>query len=74
MSSFSDTFTKNSEQDDLLNYDDTAAYYFGATVLACAIIPWTYSWVRWYIYGTKEDNFPLKTKAGRYSNLDIIVT
>lgn len=33
MSGFSETFTKNEEE--LLNYDDGAAYYFAATILTC---------------------------------------
>lgn len=62
MSSSWDTFTKNSEQEELLNYDDTAANYFMCSVLACIIFPWTYQWVRYYLGWTNEaGQFPKTT-------------
>ncbi|CAD7933494.1 unnamed protein product [Amoebophrya sp. A25] len=62
MSSFSDTFTKNQDQEELLNYDSTAAYYFGATVLLCFLLPWTYAWVNFFLYGSiSPASFPKKT-------------
>ncbi len=62
MSSFKDTFTKNSEQEELLNYDDGASYFFGVTVLSCIVIPWTWTWVRFYIWGAKVGHFPKTTR------------
>lgn len=61
MSSFSDTFTKNQEQEELLNYDDSASYYFGATVLLCILIPWTWTWIKYYIWGASANLFPEKS-------------
>jgi len=57
MSGFSDTFTKNSEQEDLLNYDDAASYYFMATVLACVVLPWSYLWIRYLVWGEAVNDF-----------------
>eukprot|EP00392_Amoebophrya_sp_AT5.2_P011776 g11861.t1 len=71
MSSFSDTFTKNQEQEELLNYDPVAAHYFGATVLLCIVLPWTWLWVRHLVWGAGVGNFPKQThkfhSAIRYS-------
>ncbi|CAD7933846.1 unnamed protein product [Amoebophrya sp. A120] len=62
MSSFSDTFTKNQDgPDDILNYDNSAAYYFGATVLACIVLPWSWLWIRHLIWGASVSSFPKKT-------------
>jgi hypothetical protein len=69
MSSFGDTFTKNSESEELLNYDDQAAYYFGATALCCVVVPWTYNVVKSAIWGNREDNFQAKTKLGKESTI-----
>lgn len=61
MSSFSDTFTKNQEQEELLNYDDSASYYFGSTVLICILLPWTWSWIRYKVWGIAANVFPERT-------------
>eukprot|EP01071_Lankesteria_metandrocarpae_P009322 Lankesteria_metandrocarpae@DN5177_c5_g1_i3.p1 len=41
MSSFRDAFTKEQKKDNLLDYDDSASLYFGATILICILVPWT---------------------------------
>lgn len=71
--SFGDTFTGNSEQEDLLNYDDSAAYYFVATVLLVIVLPWTWRLISNALFGEKIIDFPAKTKAGtkiRYCHND----
>merc|ERR1712118_20864 len=45
-------------QEELLNYDDAAAFYFCASVLACICIPWTWSRIKSYIYGNTAGLFP----------------
>eukprot|EP00744_Colponema_vietnamica_P008698 GILI01012399.1.p1 GENE.GILI01012399.1~~GILI01012399.1.p1 ORF type:complete len:646 (-),score=242.57 GILI01012399.1:204-2141(-) len=42
-SSFRDTFTKEEKKDPLLDYDDTAFYFFATTLLIVAAIPLTWS-------------------------------
>jgi len=51
MSGFKDTFTKSSETDDLLGYDDAAFYYFASSVLVTLAVPWTYYFVKGTIFG-----------------------
>ena len=46
MSSFRDTFTKDEQRDGQLNYDDTGFIFFGASVLASILIPWTFVTVK----------------------------
>ncbi len=42
MSGFKDTFTKDGKGDFNLQYDDSASYYFFATILSVMILPLTY--------------------------------
>jgi len=49
MSGFRDTFSKNDEEDGLLDYDDSAFYYFAGTVLLVILIPWTWSSIKAFI-------------------------
>lgn len=41
MSSFKDNFKRDSEED-MLEYDDSAFYYFSLAVLTFILIPYTY--------------------------------
>eukprot|EP00923_Selenidium_pygospionis_P030382 GHVN01053947.1.p1 GENE.GHVN01053947.1~~GHVN01053947.1.p1 ORF type:complete len:632 (+),score=56.71 GHVN01053947.1:203-2098(+) len=67
MSQFRDTFTKEDKKDNLLDYDDSASLYFVATVLACILIPWTWTVLN-YIFKAKEKKlepyYPERTKLG----------
>lgn len=42
MSSFSDNFKRDSEED-MLEYDDSAFYYFSIAVLTSLLVPFTWS-------------------------------
>ena len=69
MSTFSDTFTKNAEQEELLNYDDQASFYFLATVLSCIVFPWTYRMVKGLFVSPEEEyHFRPKTPKDGYIN------
>ncbi|CRG97578.1 translocation protein SEC63, putative [Plasmodium gallinaceum] len=46
MSQFRDTFTKDSNKEPLLSYDDSAFIFFAGTVLICVLIPCTYSYIK----------------------------
>ena len=50
MSSFSDNFKRDSEED-MLEYDDSAFYYFSIAVLSAILIPMTWSIIRLIIWG-----------------------
>ena len=39
MSSFKDNFTR--EEEEMLDYDDSAFYYFFIAILTCALFPYT---------------------------------
>eukprot|EP00397_Hematodinium_sp_SG-2012_P014119 GEMP01014349.1.p1 GENE.GEMP01014349.1~~GEMP01014349.1.p1 ORF type:complete len:631 (+),score=99.65 GEMP01014349.1:151-2043(+) len=49
MSGFRDTFSKNDEEETLLNYDDSAFYYFAGTMLLVALLPWTYFTIKSFL-------------------------
>eukprot|EP00743_Colponemidia_sp_Colp-15_P003355 GILK01003627.1.p1 GENE.GILK01003627.1~~GILK01003627.1.p1 ORF type:complete len:673 (-),score=156.53 GILK01003627.1:209-2227(-) len=66
-SSFRDTFTKDEKKDPLLDYDDSAFYYFAATVVLVVAAPLTYSVFK-TIFG-KRDPVIVKT-----SHADVIRT
>ena len=51
MSSFSDNFKRDSEED-MLEYDDSAFYYFSLAVLTFILIPLTYGILKNIIWGT----------------------
>ena len=50
MSSFSDNFKRDSEED-MLEYDDSAFYYFSISILTGILLPFTYSLARSIIWG-----------------------
>jgi len=53
MSSFQDNFKRDSEEDQL-NYDDSAFYYFSMAVLTFVLLPYTYYLFKRFIYGAVE--------------------
>mmetsp|Transcript_69238 Transcript_69238/g.200581 ORF Transcript_69238/g.200581 Transcript_69238/m.200581 type:complete len:668 (+) Transcript_69238:123-2126(+) len=65
-SGFRDTFTKDSEKEELLGYDDAAFYYFASCVLLLIVVPWTISFVRGTIFPSQggDKDAPGKSKAG----------
>ena len=50
MSSFSDNFKRDSEED-MLEYDDSAFYYFSISVLTAILLPLTYGLLKTMIWG-----------------------
>jgi len=52
--SFSDTFTKDKEQESLLGYDDTAFRYFATCIAFVVVLPWTYSVARSLLCPTRK--------------------
>lgn len=51
-SNFQDTFTKN-ESEQNLQYDDSAFYFFGSTLLTCIVVPWAiYLYSEYKTYST----------------------
>lgn len=50
MSSFSDNFKRDSEED-MLEYDDGAFYYFSIAVLTFLLVPFTWSILSSMIWG-----------------------
>lgn len=67
MSGFSDTFTKNTEKDDVLGYDDAAFYYFASSVLLVVAAPWTLNIVYNLCFPGQQQvdqEFPRTSKAG----------
>eukprot|EP00440_Ansanella_granifera_P043829 gb/GFBE01047496.1/.p1 GENE.gb/GFBE01047496.1/~~gb/GFBE01047496.1/.p1 ORF type:complete len:654 (+),score=199.97 gb/GFBE01047496.1/:1-1962(+) len=65
--SFKDTFTKDSEKEGLLGYDDTAFYYFLSSVIVTVAVPWTCNVIYNAIFPGQaqvEKDFPAKSKSG----------
>lgn len=57
MSSFSDNFKRDSEEE-MLEYDDSAFYYFSIAVLSFVLIPITWSILCQLIWGDVQvENF-----------------
>ena len=50
MSSFSDNFKRDSEED-MLEYDDSAFYYFSMSVLTFVLLPFSYSIIKSALFG-----------------------
>lgn len=50
MSSFSDNFKRDSEED-MLEYDDSAFYYFSISILTAILVPFTWGIVRSMLWG-----------------------
>lgn len=51
MSSFKDNFKRDSEED-MLDYDDSAFYYFSLAVLTFVLVPYLYFLGKTFIMGT----------------------
>jgi len=56
MSSFQDNFKRDSEED-MLEYDDSAFYYFSLAVLTFIIVPYTYYQIKTLLFGRIELDF-----------------
>jgi len=70
MSGFRDTFSKNDEEDGLLNYDDSAFYYFAGTVLLVVLIPWSYFAIKAFFPDKKSRTARVSVKASHTSLMD----
>lgn len=71
MSSFSDNFKRDSEED-MLEYDDSAFYFFSIAVLTSILIPFTWSILSAMIWGDVViEDFPGACKSARYTALII---
>lgn len=71
MSSFSDNFKRDSEED-MLEYDDSAFYYFSIAVLTSILIPFSWSILSAMIWGEVHiENFPSACKCARCTALII---
>ena len=69
MSSFSDNFKRDSEED-MLEYDDSAFYYFSIAVLTSVLIPFTWNLLSSMIWGDVViEDFPSACKCARCSAL-----
>ncbi len=66
MSSFSDNFKRDSGEEDMLEYDDSAFYYFSLSCLTFILMPMTYSLLSTMIWGDIEiQNFPTACQCAR---------
>lgn len=71
MSSFSDNFKKDSEED-MLEYDDSAFYYFSFAILSAMLIPFTWSILSSMLWGDfSVTEFPSACKCARCTALII---
>ena len=67
MSSFSDNFKRDSEED-MLEYDDSAFYYFSISILTAVLLPFTWNLMKSMIWGdtvieNSKDSDPSFLKA-----------
>ena len=67
MSSFSDNFKRDSEED-MLEYDDSAFYYFSISILTAVLLPFTWNLMKSMIWGdtvieNSKDSDPTFLKA-----------
>lgn len=53
MSKFEDNFKRDSEEDQL-EYDDSAFYYFSLAVLTFMLLPFTYYQIKTFFYGSVD--------------------
>lgn len=66
MGGFRDTFTKDSEQEGLLGYDDAAFFYFAGCILCVIVFPWTYSLAKSAFFaGSTERDFSSRRRTDR---------
>ncbi|CDJ40743.1 DnaJ domain-containing protein, putative [Eimeria tenella] len=66
MSQFRDTFTKDEQRENLLDYDDNAFMFFLCSVTVCILIPWTFFFLRkcLAVSNAYRQKYPEKTAAG----------
>lgn len=57
MSQFRDTFTKDSNKEPLLSYDDSAFVFFAGTILICVLLPCTYIYIKSLINRTFKNGY-----------------
>ena len=62
MSGFRDTFTKEDKGENMLDYDESAFYYFAAVVLTLTVLPVGYTFLRDLISGPKDDETTLSIR------------
>jgi translocation protein SEC63 len=65
-SSFRDTFTRDDKKDYLLDYDDSAFYYFLGACIFVVALPWALALLKKFIFGSSQK--ALKGKRCRCSN------
>ena len=71
MSSFSDNFKRDSEED-MLEYDDSAFYYFSFAILSAILIPFIWSILSSMIWGdVTVTDYPAACKCARCTALVI---
>lgn len=66
MSQFRDTFTKDEQRENLLDYDDNAFMFFLCSVTVCILIPWTFFFLRkcLAVSNAFRQKYPEKSPAG----------
>ncbi|KAL8450200.1 hypothetical protein Emag_003354 [Eimeria magna] len=66
MSQFRDTFTKDEQRENLLDYDDNAFMFFLCSVTVCILIPWSFFFLWKCLAVTKayQRRYPKKSPAG----------
>lgn len=63
MSGFRDTFTKEDKGENMLDYDESAFYYFAAVVLTVVFVPVGWTLLRTLIWGPKDSETASDVKA-----------
>ncbi|XP_026193906.1 dnaJ protein ERDJ2A [Cyclospora cayetanensis] len=66
MSQFRDTFTKDEQRENLLDYDDNAFMFFLCSVTVCILIPWTFFFLRkcLAVSNAYRRKYPEKSSSG----------
>ncbi|KAL8426439.1 hypothetical protein Efla_005493 [Eimeria flavescens] len=66
MSQFRDTFTKDEQRENLLDYDDNAFMFFLCSVTVCILIPWSFFflWKCLAVTNAYQQKYPKKSAAG----------
>lgn len=66
MSQFRDTFTKDEQRENLLDYDDNAFMFFLCSVTVCILIPWSFFFLRkcLAVSNAFRQKYPEKSPAG----------
>lgn len=66
MSQFRDTFTKDEQRENLLDYDDNAFMFFLCSVTVCILLPWTFFFLQkcLTVSNAYRQKYPEKSPAG----------